>query len=457
METNKSLSKTILKGRFISHTRNPQKSQSLTNFNFKAPSKKKSSTLKICDPLKITTPIKLISKIPSVDQPKILEQDLLNFQKKIALPTTYIASLKIKVIDDALEPGLLSPPGFKQKDIKPSTNPGHDRRKALSMNDLVLPSVKTRISEPFPDSHILSLQSLQFIIGEMKKPVRDIEKIYNMTRRLKFFLQYKADIVKQMLRVGEYEFYSKGQIIFREGELGKHLYVILRGSIGVQKESKKPGELAYIINSRYDGEVIGEYAIVRGNVNNAAAQRSATCFAAEACHMIKIAAEDYVFAVSANIDIESKILHFLNGLGPFEHIAPIDLALLANTLNKEYFGLDAVVLGAGMIPKGMYIVYSGRVKITYPFKTPKYSKNSNKITYKNSIKDFYLPRGSYFGQRILLGEYQPAKYSVISDSAQTSVLVITTHEFNLLYNPNKEDTINYLSKSHQFDIDIPNL
>ncbi|CAG9330987.1 unnamed protein product [Blepharisma stoltei] len=456
MDTSKTSIKTTLKKSLFSYVRTPQKSQSLTHFNFKTPTRRM-STLQTTDQSSTQSPYKSVSKLPSLDHSKFNEHDWANIRKKIELPATYVTPLKLKITDHSIDREILSPPGFKQKDVKSSQNPMHDRRKLLSMNELLLPSVKTRAAEPFSDSQILSLQSCQFIIEEMKKPVRDIEKIYNLTRHLKFFLQYKADIVKQMLRAGKYEFFNKGEIIFREGDIGKHLYVILRGSIGVQKESKKPGELSWIINSRYDGEVIGEYAIVRGNVNNEAAQRSATCFAAEACHLIKISSEDYTLAVRANIDIESKILHFLNSLSPFEHIAPIDLALLANTLNKEYFCLDEVVLAAGIIPKGMYIIYSGRVRITYPFKTPRYSKKTNRITYKKSKKDFYLPRGSYFGQRILLGKHEPAKYSVISDSAQTSVLVITTHEFNLLYNPNKEDTINLLSKSHQFDIDVPSL
>lgn len=312
----------------------------------------------------------------------------------------------------------------------------------------------SKVASPIPESYSISLQSLNYIIEEMQKPDKDVETMYSIIKHLKFFIQYKADIVKQMLRVAKYEYYTIGQIIFKEGEIGRHLFVVLRGSIAVQKEPSKLGELPYIINSRYDGEVIGEYAIVRGNINHMTEKRSASCFAGEACHLLKISADDYMQAVRANIDTESKILHFLCSLGPFEHIPPIDLALLANTLNKESFGLDKILLNANQIPKGMYIVYAGRVKITYPAKVAQYDKETDKLWYKMSLKDFQLPRGSFFGQRVLLGDRTPTKYSVVSASAQTSVLVITPHEFSLLFTF-KDETLRYLNISPQFDINIP--
>ncbi|CAG9312802.1 unnamed protein product [Blepharisma stoltei] len=309
---------------------------------------------------------------------------------------------------------------------------------------------------PIPDTYSLSLQCVDFLVEELQKPGfdRDVDTMYDLTRHLKFFIQYKADIVKQMLRVANYEFYNKGQMIFKEGDVGRCLYVVLRGSIAVQQEPIRLGEMPYIVNSRYDGEVIGEYAIVRGNINNANDKRTASCFSGEKCHLIKITAEDYMKSVRANIDVGSKILTFLCGLGPFEHIPSIDLALLANTLNKVSYGLEEPVLEANSIPKGMFIVYQGRVKITYPAKIAQYSESKNKISYKMSMKDFQLPRGSYFGQRVLAGDRTPAKYSVISASAQTSILAITPHEFSLLFTF-KDETLKYLTSSPQFDLNPP--
>lgn len=438
----------------LNQTSTLSKTNSLTSFNFKTPTRQL-SILRSIDSFKTTTPLKHV-KSNSLDVSKNQDYDVNTIRKKIEMQTPTIQPLKIKLIKDDNGPEILSPPGYKQKDLTLKSNPFENRKRILSTNDLLLPSVKARTAEPFKDSNLLSLKSVQYIVDQMKKQERDIEKIYAITKHMKFFAQYKADIVKEMLRAGVYELYNKEDIIFKEGDLGKHLFVIISGSIGVRKESAKPGQLSWIINSRYDGEVIGEYAIVRGNISNEAGKRSATCFAAETCHMIRISAEDYMRSVQANIDIESKILQFLNGLGPFERIPPIDLALLANTLNKKYFGLDEIVLEAGNTPVGMYIIYSGRVRLTYPLKTPKYSKKTNKITFEMSQRDFYLPRGSYFGQRVLLNQHLPAVYSVISDSTQTSMLVITTHEFNLLFNPYKDETLTFLSNSRQFDMIVPN-
>ncbi|CAG9331392.1 unnamed protein product [Blepharisma stoltei] len=336
------------------------------------------------------------------------------------------------------------------------TNSSHKKAELMRQKTLCSSPNYTQIYSPIPDTYCLSLQCVEFLVKELEKPgnERDIETMYALTKHLKFFIQYKADIVKQMLRVGKYEFYNKGQMIFREGDVGRCLYVVLRGSIAVQQEPNRNGELPFIVNSRYDGEVIGEYAIVRGNINTANDKRTASCLAGETCHLIKITADDYMQAVRANIDIESKILNFLCSLGPFEHIPPIDLALLANTLNKESYGLDQVVLPANTVPRGMFIVYQGRVKITYPAKIAQYSQSRNKIWYKMSMKEFQLPRGSFFGQRVLAGDRTPARYSVVSASAQTSILAITPHEFSLLFTF-KDETVKYLMSSPQFDLNVP--
>ncbi|CAG9325825.1 unnamed protein product [Blepharisma stoltei] len=347
--------------------------------------------------------------------------------------------------------------GFKMKEVQERKNIINFNRRRTKITLLEEPLQFTEASPTsvLPEGKTLTQQALNFVIKELTRPDRDIEKLYHVTKKLKFFAQYNENIVKMLLQPSEYEFYAKGDFIFREGDDGRHIWVILSGSVSVQKETDETTSVPWIINSRYDGEVIGEYAIVRGSVNIEAAKRSATCFAGETCHMLKISSDDYIHAVQSHIDTEGSILKFLRELKALEKIPSIDLKLLSNTISQQYYTLNQVILNAGEVPKGMYIIYNGRVRISYPTKIPKINYIKQKVFYTESMKDLYLPRGMYFGQRILMGDKTPCSYKITSESAETILLMITHHVFFLLYNPYRDETLQYLAETPQYDIKVP--
>lgn len=284
-----------------------------------------------------------------------------------------------------------------------------------------LPDVKTP-----SDSQYLTLtkKAIEKLIKSLSGE-KDLELAYKVVKRLKFFQQYTEEICLKLLGVSQYVYYEQGQIIFREGDFADSIYVILEGSVSVQQEYKG---MSFVVNSRYDGETIGEYAIARGSVDINEAKRSATCFAGETTHMLKIVSEKYAEVMNSQNENESELLKFLKQIIFFEHIPPVDLAYLANSLHPRKYFFEHEVLGLGEIPKGLYIIMQGRLKAIY------------------KKKEIELPPKYFFGQKILIGETTKSKCRVISNAVESLVLILQPNHFDLVYRPLREIALARLAK-----------
>ena len=86
----------------------------------------------------------------------------------------------------------------------------------------------------------------------------EYNKIDNYIERLQFFKKYPFLIRKQMINHGKIKVYSDGEIIFNQGEIQSHFYVLLRGSIKVMLRKADFGNIPIIINSIYDGKEFGD-------------------------------------------------------------------------------------------------------------------------------------------------------------------------------------------------------
>lgn len=170
--------------------------------------------------------------------------------------------------------------------------------------------------------------------------------------------------------------------------------------------------------------------------------------------MLRIRSEDYINAVKNHSDNENVILKFLSDLRVFRNIPLIDLKLLSNTVTQEHFTLNQSIYRPGDIPKGLYIVYEGRIRINYPTRIPRFNHIKQKVYYTESMKDLYLSKGSYFGQRILLGKKTPCSFNIVSESALTTLLLITHHVFFLLDNPHRDEALQYIIEGSEFDVKL---
>jgi CRP-like cAMP-binding protein len=63
------------------------------------------------------------------------------------------------------------------------------------------------------------------------------------------------------------QWYSKGQVVVRQGETGEHIYAVQEGELEVVKERKGGGEIQVAV--LHAGDIFGEMAILQKEVRSA--------------------------------------------------------------------------------------------------------------------------------------------------------------------------------------------
>lgn len=278
---------------------------------------------------------------------------------------------------------------------------------------------------------MLTKSELQKIKNHYLTPYKNLKQVHLILKKLKFFQQYTDEICLKLLNCAFYMFFSPGQVIFKEKEYADKFYVILQGSVSVLQEYKG---LDIYLNSRYDGDTIGEYALARGSIEKTEAKRSASCVAGESLHTLYINSQDYTEIMNSTADNESFVICFLRTVQLFEHIPKIDLAHMANCLHPKHYFFENQILAVGEVPKGLYIVASGRVKAIYRKKVVE------------------LPPKYFFGQNAIVGKAKASSCRVISNAVDTTIIIIEPYHIELIYKPMRQITLNLISKSLSQDL-----
>ena len=117
--------------------------------------------------------------------------------------------------------------------------------------------------------HVLSEMDIQIIKAEYAKKATnpdkvDYEKIDKLVMRLKFFSKLSKSVRMSLLRQADYIYYESGSTIFKQGDYGDLMYVILRGSVNVRvKKRDFYGTIQNVIAAvLYDGTHFGELALM---------------------------------------------------------------------------------------------------------------------------------------------------------------------------------------------------
>ena len=78
-----------------------------------------------------------------------------------------------------------------------------------------------------------------------------------MLRRLKFFHEFATSEIWEVMRAGSWHDYLDGDEIVREGAMDDRFYVIVSGTVGVERGGRQLGRLE-------TGDCFGETSYVRG-------------------------------------------------------------------------------------------------------------------------------------------------------------------------------------------------
>ena len=93
--------------------------------------------------------------------------------------------------------------------------------------------------------------------------------------------------------------FPKGSVLFREGELGRDMFIIQKGKVQVRK---RVGASEKVLAELADGEFFGEMALLMGM------DRSATVEVIEDSKILVVTPETFASLLKSNIDIALKML-----------------------------------------------------------------------------------------------------------------------------------------------------
>jgi CRP-like cAMP-binding protein/tetratricopeptide (TPR) repeat protein len=343
-------------------------------------------------------------------------------------------------------------------------------------------------------SHENELKDINRIRLEMSKPgpQRSLTVLSFIVSRLKFFAKFKPEVREELLRIGTHLQVPRNQYIFRQGDLGSQVYVVLHGSVSVWRHAAEYGSEPLIVHTLYEGDSFGELSLFLAE-STKRLSRSASCQAVEDTDLYALAKEEYyrIMVREVEIGLQAKLSVLLK-LPFFMGVHEFSLVPLAATLTPSRFKIGQYILRTGEVPQGLHIVVSGRCSVyaegyvlrpkhnaldnsfqqsrkpafshsnphdeLYEHIVTSDSANSTPSLY-NDLKSFFkvsnlnrlfsnfviyrervlktaLSEGGFFSGRCLTAASQakvePGKYAVVAESAEVVIYVITGAQVPLL-------------------------
>ncbi|MBI4852690.1 MAG: cyclic nucleotide-binding domain-containing protein [Acidobacteria bacterium] len=161
-------------------------------------------------------------------------------------------------------------------------------------------------------------------------------------------------------------FLEKDKILFREGDIGDCLYVVINGKLAVYTTDKSGQRI--VIDEKFPGSCVGEIALLTGQL------RSASVYALENTNVMALSKEG--FAKLAN-KIPGLVTTISNAILPnlqMSYLAPIlaelfklkdivELQNLESEIEWKTLAKGEALFHQGDIADGMYIVVTGRLQI----------------------------------------------------------------------------------------------
>ena len=339
------------------------------------------------------------------------------------------------------------------------------------------------------------------------------EAILRIVSQLKFFARFQWEVRSSVLEVCRYRYCQSGERVFGQGEPGSLMYILIHGSVLLQKSSPEYGHTNLTVGTLYDGDSFGEMSLFHTQGERGNTPRAVTCVTAEACDLLEVQKETFHRIIMQQVEsaIEAK-LKFLMGIGLFTGVESVNLVPLATNIELVRYQLDQVIVRKGAVPPGMFIIVSGIVKIytsgfplkdakkdefasarmkrspsVQPFrlgqvdyrtvKKPAWTLHPEKQgTRSSSARNLHsckqenmllavLQTGDYFGGRCLLagnkqeqGEVEASTCSAVAESAEVTVYILTPTHLQYLgeklsVSPTQDTVISRLAK--KTDPDCP--
>lgn len=126
----------------------------------------------------------------------------------------------------------------------------------------------------------LALSQIEYLKQEFQKGGggMDISNVDYMLKGLKFFSKFSETIRLHFIKRAKFIEYPANQIIFKEGDFGDLMYIILRGSVNIRVlkhlDIYKDESCSLVVNSFYDGDQFGDLAMMSVKQSNSTLLKS---------------------------------------------------------------------------------------------------------------------------------------------------------------------------------------
>ncbi|OMJ77413.1 hypothetical protein SteCoe_23015 [Stentor coeruleus] len=255
-----------------------------------------------------------------------------------------------------------------------------------------------------------------------RKP-KEISILKHFTNKVDFFTSAhteNSDIIHyQSCQSMKYEYFPKGEIVFKYGEIGKTFYIILEGQVDVQiKTQVENCEIFTSVAVLSTGNSFGDLALLKDHPRNA----TVTCLTD--CHFAVLVKEDYLRILGKIADKKiSDFVEFLKEIPIFRSWSKKNLESLFYFFKPVMFNRKNSVYCVGSEPTHVYIVKNGEFEIS---KKKSLSGENKKVDMRVAI----LSKGEMFGDRECLEDI-PREYNCSCYSAKGELYAITSKDFML--------------------------
>ena len=262
----------------------------------------------------------------------------------------------------------------------------------------------------------LTISNPYFISDDTKfEALQTIKKISELLKNINIFLfyfkHYRIDekIIQKIIPFLKYNYYKKGDLVFKEGEPSNNFYFLLKGKISFQKKTLLVSEPEPQMVEKFcleEGAHFGEWDIVYERKK----KTSAVCI--ENCHIISIDKETFKEYFESRVTkIETEVKNMLkNFLMKYMTLPAIKIERFIQTNTKTlFFKRNEVIYREGDNNSFLFMINNGEANLIQNFPKREYSflmkyqypseyiKNlAKRIDYKGVIRNAFKKKRNIY-------------------------------------------------------------
>ncbi|XP_035208716.1 cGMP-dependent protein kinase, isozyme 1-like [Stegodyphus dumicola] len=231
-----------------------------------------------------------------------------------------------------------------------------------------------------------------FQVQKHEKDFRSKQLIKEAIMDNDFLKNLDSSQVREIVDCMYCQYFTKGTLVIREGDVGSHLYVSAEGELQVLKDDKVIGILR-------PGRAFGELAILYN------CTRTATVKAAEDAKIWVMDRKAFhTIMMKTGLQRQEDNMKFLRSVPLLKNLKDEVLAKMADVLEVDFFPSGEYIIREGVTGDTFFIISKGNVIVT-----------RKKLDVEEEIRS--LGKGDYFGERALLNFLQEVFFNGIIPKA----------------------------------------